>query len=36
MTQNPAWFEPTSTGLRGFFMPEDDASTIYVYDVETR
>ena len=36
MTQNPAWFEPTSTGLRGFFMPEDDASTIYVYDVETK
>jgi hypothetical protein len=35
MTQNPAWFEPTSAGLRGYFMPEDDKSTIYIYDVPT-
>jgi hypothetical protein len=35
MTQNPAWFEPTNTGLRGYFMPEDDKSTIYIYDVPT-
>jgi len=33
MTQNPAWFEPTSAGVRGYFMPEDDQSTIYIYDV---
>jgi hypothetical protein len=33
MTQNPSWFEPTATGLRAFFMPEDDNSTIYIYDV---
>jgi hypothetical protein len=34
MTHNPVWLEPTSTGLRGYFMPEDDTSTIYIYDVE--
>jgi hypothetical protein len=34
MTHNPAWFEATATGLRGYFMPEDDTSTIYVYDAE--
>jgi hypothetical protein len=43
MTQNPAWFEPSpapgtagDTGLRAYFMPEDDASTIYIYDVRAR
>jgi hypothetical protein len=35
MTQNPVWLEETRTGLRGYFMPEDDASTLYIYDVET-
>ncbi len=34
MTHNPVWLEPTTTGLRGYFMPEDDTSTIYIYDVE--
>ena len=34
MTQNPVWLETTPTGVRGYFMPEDDKSTIYVYDVE--
>jgi hypothetical protein len=33
MTHNPVWLEATPTGLRGYFMPEDDQSTIYVYDV---
>jgi hypothetical protein len=33
MTHNPVWLEATPTGLRGYFMPEDDRSTIYVYDV---
>lgn len=33
MTQNPAWFEPIPDGLRAYFMPEDDKSTIYVYEV---
>jgi hypothetical protein len=35
MTHNPVWIEPTATGLRGYFMPEDDKSTIYIYDVVT-
>ena len=33
MTHNPVWLEATPTGLRGYFMPEDDRSTIYIYDV---
>ena len=32
MTHNPVWIEPTADGLRGYFMPEDDRSTLYVYD----
>ena len=36
MTHNPVWLEPTAAGLRGYFMPEDDTSTIYVYDVDLR
>jgi hypothetical protein len=36
MTHNPVWIEPSATGLRGYFMPEDDKSTLYVFDVDTR
>ena len=36
MTHNPTWLEPTATGLRGYFMPEDNTSRIYVYDVEVK
>ena len=36
MTHNPVWIESTATGLRGYFMPEDDQSTIYIYDVEVK
>jgi len=36
MTHNPVWFAATQTGLRGYFMPEDDKSTLYVYEVETK
>jgi hypothetical protein len=36
MTHNPVGIEPTATGLRGYFMPEDDKSTIYVYEVEVK
>jgi hypothetical protein len=36
MTHNPVWIEPAARGLRGYFMPEDDHSTLYIYDVETR
>ena len=32
MTHNPSWFELTATGIRGYFMPEDDSSVIYVYE----
>jgi hypothetical protein len=33
MTHNPVWMEPHGAGLRGYFMPEDDKSTIYIYDL---
>jgi hypothetical protein len=36
MTHNPVWIEPTATGLRAYFMPDDDASTLYVYAVDPR
>ena len=36
MTRNAAWFEPGATGVRAYFMPEDDRSTIYTYDVRPR
>jgi hypothetical protein len=35
MTHNPVWIEPHGTGLRAYFMPEDDTSTLYIYDVDT-
>ena len=35
MTHNPVWIEPTASGLRGYFMPEDDESTLYIYEVGT-
>lgn len=34
MTHNPVWMEPTATGLRGYFMPEDDKSTLHIYEVD--
>jgi len=36
MTQNPFWVEPTDTGLRAYFMPEDEKSTLYVYEADVR
>jgi len=36
MTHNPVWIESTATGLRGYFMPEDNSSTIYIYDVDVK
>jgi Family of unknown function (DUF6454) len=33
MTHNPVWLEPTASGLRGYFLPEDDSSRLYVYEV---
>ncbi len=35
MTHNPAWIETTATGLRAYFMPEDDTSTLYEFEVAT-
>jgi hypothetical protein len=32
MTHNPAWYEANGTGLRVYFMPEDNSSTIYGYE----
>lgn len=32
LTQNPFWVEATPTGLRAYFMPDDDVSTLFVYD----
>ena len=34
MTHNPAWFEAVNGRLRAYFMPEDNTSTVYVYEVE--
>jgi hypothetical protein len=36
MTHNPAWIEPSAAGLRGYFMPDDDKSTLYVFEVEAK
>jgi hypothetical protein len=36
MTHNPVWIEPSEIGLRAYFMPEDDRSTLYIFDVDTR
>ena len=33
MTRNPVWLEAAGTGLRAYFLPEDDTSVLYVYDV---
>jgi Family of unknown function (DUF6454) len=34
LTRNPSFFEPTATGLRAYFLPEDDAARLYVYVVD--
>jgi hypothetical protein len=34
MTHNPVWLEPSAAGIRGYFMPEDNTSTLYIYDVD--
>ncbi|MDQ2963056.1 MAG: DUF6454 family protein [Pseudomonadota bacterium] len=36
MTYNPFWIEPTSSGLRAYFMPEDEKSTLYIYEAEVK
>jgi uncharacterized protein DUF6454 len=36
MTHNPVWLDATTTGLRAYFMPEDDKSTLYIYEVDVK
>ncbi|MCW4115303.1 DUF6454 family protein [Aurantimonas sp. MSK8Z-1] len=34
MTQNPSFVEPTANGLRAYFMPDDDHSTLFTYETK--
>ncbi len=34
ITQNPFWLETTAEGLRGYFAPDDNTSTLFVYDIK--
>ncbi|WP_262030690.1 DUF6454 family protein [Microvirga sp. Mcv34] len=36
MTHNPVWIEASDAGIRGYFMPEDDKSTLYIYEAEVK
>ena len=36
MTQNPFWLETTPSGLRAYFMPEDNKSTLYIYEADVK
>jgi hypothetical protein len=36
MTQNPFWVEATESGLKAYFMPDDDKSTLFVYEVAAK
>lgn len=37
MTNNPFWLETTAVGMRGYFVPDDDAaSTLYVYEAAVK
>lgn len=36
MTQNPFWAEPAGEGVRAYFMPDDDKSTLFVYEAAAR
>jgi hypothetical protein len=36
MTQNPVWIEPTAFGLRAYFMPDDDKSTLFVFEAAVK
>lgn len=33
MTQNPFYIETTRAGIRAYFMPEDDSSHLFIYDI---
>ncbi|WP_134497934.1 DUF6454 family protein [Microvirga pakistanensis] len=36
MTHNPVWMEASEAGIRGYFMPEDDKSFLYIYEAEVK
>jgi len=36
MTQNPFWVEPAGDGIRAYFMPDDDKSTLFVYEAPAK
>lgn len=36
MTQNPFWVEPAGEGVRAYFMPDDDRSTLFVYEAPAK
>ena len=36
MTYNPFWIEPSATGLRAYFMPEDEKSTLYIFEADVK
>jgi hypothetical protein len=36
MTHNPVWLETSDVGIRGYFMPEDDKSVLYIYDADVK
>jgi hypothetical protein len=35
MTNNPTTFELTANGVRGYFIPDDDTSVLYIYEAAT-
>ncbi|WP_052055363.1 DUF6454 family protein [Myxosarcina sp. GI1] len=35
MTHNPFYVETTETGLKAYFLPEDDTSRLFVYEVDS-
>ncbi|MPR36274.1 DUF6454 family protein [Salmonirosea aquatica] len=34
MTQNPFWLESTETGLRAYFVPDDNQGTLFIYETK--
>ncbi|QRM35320.1 hypothetical protein JO965_40210 (plasmid) [Microvirga sp. VF16] len=36
MTHNPVWLEASDAGIRGYFMPEDNKSVLYIYETEVK
>lgn len=36
MTQNPFFVEKTDSGLRAYFMPDDEKSTLFTFDVDLK